>query len=428
MSLTPLSVTTASDGRMFTNFGVDSPEAPWPFHRLAGAELTNELEKFADAKTSTASGVRVDSVWFQPAQGEDNCSQDRIYEGACQVSEQRWSLVGVFDGHAGEECSDYTVKHFPKYLEQALSTSTSVDMVSKISDAFVSFDNRIINQVRSSFPGPAALASMPAEELSAIINDQEAGGANYEKVILAMRGTTALVSLLDSDRKNMWVAGLGDCRAILGVQLPDGRWEACDLIAPHNGGNAVEMQKVADDHPGEPEVTLRNRVLGAIAVTRAFGDAEFKLPAEYTWQVFLRANPGFRVHSSVEDFTKRNLTPPYLSAVPDVVHIHLETNATSSGVPRFLILTSDGAVDEHVLKLLGRTEAESFQNWVELVGARLDEQAGDNNKPNTQENNLALDVLREAFGGPNEELLSIFLTIGMESKWIDDTSIQVVVF
>ncbi|KAG9081010.1 hypothetical protein FRC06_005915, partial [Ceratobasidium sp. 370] len=265
MSFAPLFVTTASDGRLFTNFGVDSPEAPWPFRRLTGTGLTDELERLANAKTSTASGIRVDSVWFQPAQGENDRSQDRIYDGICQRSGERWSLIGVFDGHAGEECSDYTVKHFPKHLEQALSTSTSGDTISKISKAFVSFDNRIIDQVRSMFPDPTALASIPVEELSTIINDQASGGANYEKVILAMRGTTALVSLLDSDRKNMWVAGLGDCRAILGIQLPSGQWEARDLIAPHNGSNAVEMQKVADDHPGEPEVTRRNRVLGAIA-------------------------------------------------------------------------------------------------------------------------------------------------------------------
>ncbi|KAG8738281.1 hypothetical protein FRC10_007081 [Ceratobasidium sp. 414] len=427
MSFARLSVTTAPDGRLFTNFGVESPEAPWPFRRLAGPELANELERFANAKTSTASGVRVDSVWFQPAQGENNRSQDRIYDGVCQVSGRRWSLVGVFDGHAGEECSDHALKHFPEHLEQALSTSTPNNMVSKISEAFVSFDNQIIDHVRSIFPDPTALASMPAEELSAIINDQESGGANYEKIILAMRGSTALVSLLDSDRENLWVAGLGDCRAILGVQLPNGRWEARDLIAPHNGSNAVEMQRVADGHPGEPEVTRKSRVLGAIAVTRAFGDAEFKLPAEYTWQVFLRANPGFRVHSSVEEFTERNLTPPYLSAVPDLVHVHLGANA-SGGVPRFLILTSDGAVDDHNLKLLGHSEVESFQKWVELVGARLDKQANEKNKSGSQEGNLALDVLREVFGGSNEELLSIFLTISMNTKWTDDTSIQVVVF
>lgn len=55
---------------------------------------------------------------------------------------------------------------------------------------------------------------------------------------------------------------------VLGVQLPNGGWEARDLIAPQNGGNPEELQKVRDAHPGEPDVTRKDRVLGAIAVTR----------------------------------------------------------------------------------------------------------------------------------------------------------------
>jgi hypothetical protein len=98
MSFAPFNVTTAPDGRLLTNFGIDSSEAPWSFRMLAEPDLTNELNRFADAKTSITSGVRVDSVWFQPASSEDDRSQDRIYDGICEGMEQRWSIIGVFDG------------------------------------------------------------------------------------------------------------------------------------------------------------------------------------------------------------------------------------------------------------------------------------------------------------------------------------------
>jgi pyruvate dehydrogenase phosphatase len=143
----------------------------------------------------------------------------------------------------------------------------------------------------------------------------------------------------------------------------------------------------------------------------------------------LRAKPGFRVHSSVEAFTKRNHTPPYLSAVPDVVHVKLEGDA--EGTPRFVMLMSDGVVDDRVIHVRGQTEEDSFQRWVEIVGARLDAKDGEDVKePETLNvaNNLALAVLREVFGGANEQQLSAFLTLQSEEKWIDDTSIQVVVF
>lgn len=145
----------------------------------------------------------------------------------------------------------------------------------------------------------------------------------------------------------------------------------------------------------------------------------FKVPAAYTEHVFLRAKPGFRVHSSVEAFTKRNLTPPYLSAIPDVVQVSLEGGA--QGTPQFVLLMSDGVVDESVLHVRGTTERQSFQRWVELVGARLD--AGE---PATS--NLALPILRDVYGGANEQQLSAYLTLESNEKWIDDTSIQVVVF
>ncbi|QRV82244.1 protein phosphatase 2C [Ceratobasidium sp. AG-Ba] len=429
MSFTPLTVSTSSDGSLLTNYGITEPsEGPWRFRRLAEPELTSELERFANAKSSVISGARVDSVWFQPAQGEENQSQDRVYAGRCSFGGQTWSLFGVFDGHAGEECADYTLKYFPDHLEAALSARMPEDMSSALSNAFTSFDNQILDGVKTIFPNPQALVSMSNEGLTSQINDQASGGVNYEKILLAMRGTTALVALLDEAHKNMWVAGAGDCRAILGVQRPDGKWEARDLIAPHNGSNPHELENVASAHPGEPEVTLKNRVLGAIAVTRAFGDAAFKLPAEYTWEVFLRANPGFRVHSSVEAFTKRNLTPPYMTASPDVVHLDLGGDgSTSDGTPRFIILTSDGSVDEHVLNIFGRSEAQSFQKWVELVGAQLDAKFGDEIGMENKTSNLALSILREAFGGSNEELVSMFLTLDMKDKWIDDTSIQVIV-
>ncbi|KAB5589489.1 Serine/threonine phosphatase 2C [Ceratobasidium theobromae] len=390
MTAAPFSVSIAPGRRPLTNLGMSAPGSPWPFRLLAEPDLTAELYRHANAKTSHASRLRVDSVQLQPAQGQDNASQDR---------------------HAGEECADHTLANFPGHLQRALSSPGHEKLPARIIDAFTSFDDAIINQVRSIFPDPNVLSSMPAEQLDSLINDQASGGVNYNKIILAMRGTTALVSLVDEDRKNMWVAGVGDSRAVLGVKKPDGRWVARDLIAQHNGKNQEEMQRVRDAHPGEEEITLRNRVLGAIAVTRAIGDVAFKIPAAYTEHVFLRAKPGFRVHSSVGAFTKRNLTPPYLSAIPDVVHVKL--NGNNEGTPRFVLLMSDGVVDDRVAHVRGEAEGQSFQRWVEIVGAQLDSQ-GDSKGAEPESlaaNNLALRVLREVFCGAEELRLSAFLTL-----------------
>ncbi|CAE6471788.1 unnamed protein product [Rhizoctonia solani] len=422
--LAPFTVTTASDGRLLTNLSIEGYGSPWNFRLLAEPELTQELQRHANAKSSNISGLRVDSVWFQPAQGEENASQDRVYAGPCEIEGEQWSLAGVFDGHAGEECAEYAINNFPAYIQQAMSlgAGTKEDVSSRLANAFASFDNSIIQPVRDLFPDPDALASMPDDQLEATINDHASGGVNYKKIILAMRGTTAVISLVDPSRKNLWVAGVGDSRAVLGIQRPDGSWLARDLVAQHNGGNESELQAVRDAHPNEPDITLRDRVLGAIAVTRAFGDVAFKVPAAYTRHVFLRAKPGFRVHSSVEAFTTRNLTPPYLSAIPDIVHVDLAGD--SEGIPRFVLLMSDGVVDDHVVHIRGEKEHQSIQKWVELVGDRLDSK----DRKTSEIDNLALPVLRAVYNGSNEAHLSAFLTLESDSKWLDDTSIQVVSF
>ncbi|KAF8700013.1 Protein serine threonine phosphatase 2C, partial [Rhizoctonia solani] len=437
--LAPFTVTKASDGRLLTNLSIEGHGSPWNFRMLAEPELTQELLRHANPKSSNASDLRVDSVWFQPAQGEENASQDRVYAGTCEIDGEKWSLAGVFDGrflgfghkssqltipegHAGEECAEYAINNFPEYIKRALSgVRPKEDISSRLVDAFASFDDSIIQPIRDLFPDPDALASIPDEQLEAMVNDHACGGGNYEKIILAMRGTTAVISLVDPGHKNLWVAGVGDSRAVLGIKRPDGSWLARDLIVQHNGGNESELQAVRDAHPNEPEITLRNRVLGAIAVTRAFGDVAFKLPAAYTRHIFLRAKPGFRVHSSVEAFTTRNVTPPYLSAIPDIAHVDLAGD--SEGISRFVLLMSDGVVDDHVVHIRGENEQESIQKWVELVGSRLDSKDWATNGSD----NLALPVLRAVYSGSNNAHLSAFLTLESDSKWLDDTSIQVVV-
>jgi hypothetical protein len=96
--LVPFTVTEAPNGRLRTNLGIEGYGSPWDFRMLTEPELTQELRRHANAKSSDSSGLRVDSVWFQPAQGEENASQDRIYAGLCEIKGEQWSLAGVFDG------------------------------------------------------------------------------------------------------------------------------------------------------------------------------------------------------------------------------------------------------------------------------------------------------------------------------------------
>ncbi|KAG8731215.1 hypothetical protein FRC12_019837 [Ceratobasidium sp. 428] len=110
-----------------------------------------------------------------------------------------------------------------------------------------------------------------------------------------------------------------------------------------------------------------------------------------------------------------------MSAIPDIQHVSLTPEY--SRTPRFLIMGSDGMVDE---SLVNRGyEGACFQQLVENIGARLD--AG-KEKGDGPDNNLALCALRQLLGGNDTERVSAYMNLEAMHRWMDDTSIQVVVF
>jgi len=128
----------------------------------------------------------------------------------------------------------------------------------------------------------------------------------------------------------------------------------------------------------------------------------------YTERVFLNANPGFEVPDKVRSFIGRNITPPYMSGVPEVRHVELVQDTSS-----FLLMCSDGLMDLYEDQRLELDEILS-KEWVGKVGREY-----------SKMNNLALSVLREALGGEDEEKVSRMITVEMFFKWMDDTTILV---
>jgi pyruvate dehydrogenase phosphatase len=83
-----------------------------------------------------------------------------------------------------------------------------------LANAITSLDDTIARDVFDMLPGGMAnLANISDAEIRRVINDQHAGGRNYDKARLCMYGTTALVSLVDPEQENLWVANVGDCQA-----------------------------------------------------------------------------------------------------------------------------------------------------------------------------------------------------------------------
>jgi len=182
----------------------------------------------------------------------------------------------------------------------------------------------------------------------------------------------------------------------------DGEWEGVLLTQNHNAANFDERRRIRAEHPGEPNCVRNGRVLGAITVTRALGDFSFKLPPDFIKKVVLNVEPGFQAQSYVEELISRLRSPPYLSNKAEIHHRFIEAS------DKYLILSSDGLSD------LYPRDPYACRDWVESIST--------NEK---FEENKALRILRNALGGSEEDVVSRHLTVEMEGRWMDDTTILV---
>ncbi|KAF8813609.1 protein serine/threonine phosphatase 2C [Phlegmacium glaucopus] len=394
--------------RKITDMGWPDINALWMYTVLPDPRLSSELSRLSFANTIGDTDV----VTFQPCPNPEFSNQDRFVIKDWSLPNGTWSFRAVFDGHAGHETADYVAAVLPNIIRNALAevivhdhTPDASTISNILTTTIASFDEDIGRALLTLFPDPEALAKLSDEEIREIIND---GGSNSTTILRCIRGTTVLISLVNPSRTSLWIASLGDCAAVLGTKEPSGEWSSKVLSFSHNGENPAEANKVREQHPGEPQCMYDNRVLGAIAVTRAIGDFSFKFPAVYTERVFLNANPGFEVPDKVRGFIGRNITPPYMSGVPEVQHVEL-VQGTSS----FLLMCSDGLMDLYEDQRLELDEILS-KRWVGKVGSEYEKKG-----------NLALSVLRDALGGEDEEKVSRMMTVEMSFKWMDDTTILV---
>lgn len=137
-------------------------------------------------------------------------------------------------------------------------------------------------------------------------------------------------------------------------------------------------------------------------------------------KVFLNANPGFRFRSKVTDFLPRNLTPPYVSATPEVTHRELKAPGIDtkgqSDFKHHLILCSDGLTDQYDMRGFTR-EGAARQIGRVCVKPERDRVAG-------LQDNLGLHLVKDSLGDNLEEQ-SKRLTTDLNFQHLDDITVLV---
>ncbi|KAI5889502.1 protein serine/threonine phosphatase 2C [Schizophyllum commune H4-8] len=424
---------------------------------------------------------QTDYASFQPCFEK---SQDRVVVEDIEIGGQVWRLRCIFDGHAGHAAVDYIQQAIVPTLHTRLaaldasSPPTDATIDTALSSALLAIDDAIGNEARALFPPD--LDALSDAQIRAIADDHKDGGsgANHEKLLRAKSGSTALVALVDPPGERLWVASLGDCTAALCTrQERGGPWTVERLSANHNGIEPDEAARVRAEHPGEEGAMLNDRRYIVYSLLNSLGDFFCKFPPDFVRRVLVASDPNLKFSATkVDDFLARLLTPPYVSAQPEVrcVRIGSAGDATSSPpAEQLLVMFSDGlpecVLDDfstaepyfqvlpRILDRALRSTAEAGFNAEACLNAEgpRSNNEGANGQPTIPrpdaKRNLAAAIIRETLAGGEDWLpvmqamkygevvpklgkerkldhverddrLSQLLTVEMRGKWMDDVT------
>ncbi|KAF5361324.1 hypothetical protein D9757_015172 [Collybiopsis confluens] len=347
-----------------------SVDSSYFLHHLAESKACSEIVHGAHAVNfPSPTALKVDS-------------EDRYVVEKWNMFGESWTFAAVFDGHAGSEAVDFVLQELPGVLKTSLLSKiggnqptalNNAEIAGLLSQAIVNVDTRILDDFKSLLPED--LGHVSADDAALAFKDRI-------EVLRAVSGTTATVALIDPFNI-VHIGSVGDfiC-ATDGTSLG---WDIRSLGANHRCSNTSEVARIRAEHPGEELCVTTfvpngrvNGVLGWVAVSRALGDMPFKLPMRYTRLLEPGSYPGLE---------ERNLTPPYISNIPDVQHFPFPPSSRS----QYLLLCSDGFAD--LFKLAhGITDPVKLATTCASIASSTEAEG----------KNIAISLLWEAFGGNNE--------------------------
>jgi len=294
-------------------------------------------------------------------------TEDR--RAACELTETSGGLFGVFDGHAGSACAQSVSERLFGYIalsllpidefeqySQVMRSEDPPELVKKhrFREDYVSEDllhiylqslHRYVTETLSFSGDDVQLSSSIIDQLStaflrldADISQEalpSARAVDSDLLQVALSGACACVAHVKGCQ--LHVASVGDCRAVIGRFGGDGTWTQVPLTVDQNVDNAAEVKRVVGDHPKSewPSIIKNDRLLGLLVPLRAFGDIRFKW-SRSDLQSLANVVTGARIHDLIPS---HYLTPPYLTAQPEVSHHALRSN------DRFMVIATDGLWD-----------------------------------------------------------------------------------
>ncbi|KAG8960380.1 hypothetical protein FRC03_006577 [Tulasnella sp. 419] len=366
-----------------------------------------------------------------------------------------WSYLKSFVTTSNSASATMDIKYpydsDPKYVSTAIQT------------AFANLDSNIINT-------PIRLLDELSKSKQALDPKSQEFQLAVTSLLPALSGSCALLTMIDTAHKDLYVACTGDSRAVAGYwdESADGtgKWRVEVLTEDQTGRNIKELERIRSEHPPEESshVIQRGRILGGLEPSRAFGDANYKWSRDFQQRVAqLLDGSGKAVRRIPQDLK----TPPYVTSRPEITHRKLEflRSAASTNVGngdkstlRFVVLATDGLWDQlsssEVVSLVGEYlnransgvsgpavvpkadlaltvseshDASGFDGKSAQV-AQEREKAKHKGSWAFVDNNISTHLIRNAFGGANGEELRQLISIPapFSRRFRDDVTVTVV--
>lgn len=225
------------------------------------------------------------------------------------------TFAAVFDGHGGDECSNFLVDSLPTNIRSQMFSEREA----------------LRNAIESSRGARGGHSEQSEDATSELMRRiLKTAYLRTDKEFISPKsapqsGSTAATVILMGRR--LFAANVGDSRVVL-----------C-----RGGGQCVEL--TSDHKPSRPDEAARvraaggfilhKRVMGELAITRAFGDKSFKMGIK----AMLEEEADDMNNGSMNDDIAKDLTAPLVSAEPEIASMVLSHN------DEFLLLACDGLFD-----------------------------------------------------------------------------------
>ena len=233
------------------------------------------------------------------------------------------ALGAVFDGHGGSECSEYLSLYFVKYVREAIITSPGLlDILSFIQTPGQADpqDHEVVIGEGGHDPVSSWVRKLLSKAF-AKLDEEFISGSTCPSA-----GATCSSFLMVGRR--LFCANVGDSRVV----LCRNRGRAVEMTSDHKPTREDEAKRVKD----AGGVILHRRVMGELAISRAFGDNSFKGGIK---TMLTEGGADDDGHSD-DDGYGEDFTAPLVIAEPEITEIDINPS-----LDEFILLACDGLFD-----------------------------------------------------------------------------------